>query len=235
MIHEGADLDGTPDPTLFPVELMPHSKASKYLACLGAALLLASCKESGPPQCINPADPTCVTVTNVTVAVLSAPVDTVIQVGRTSVLTASATAGGSPVTTLPVAWSSTVTATATVDPNSGVVTAVAPGSTMIRATVDGIAGQQRMIVANADLPLISAVVGDTLADALRQALSNTPRAAVTTGLATCATHVGTGNLVALNGCFANVMGVSAGSNASDSTLLGVLDLFFNFARRQLPL
>lgn len=214
---------------------MPHFRASQRLACLGAALLLASCKPSGPPQCINPADPACVIVSSVTVTVLSAPVDTVIQVGNTSVLTASATASGSPVTTLPFAWSSTVLTTATVDPNSGVVTAVAPGATVIRATVDGVTGQQRMLVANADLPLITTVVGDTLADALRQALSNTPRAAVTTGLATCTTHVSTGNLVALNGCFTNVMSVGAGTNANDSTLLGVLDLFFDFARRQLPL
>ena len=93
---------------------MPKSPILKALVCLSAPLAVIACKEGGPAQCINPADPVCVTVIDVDVSVLSAAEDTVVQVGSTAQLEADVVDNlGADVTTLPIAWSSTTTATAT--------------------------------------------------------------------------------------------------------------------------
>jgi len=213
---------------------MPRTR-TLALACLGVPVVLTACKEGGPAQCINPADPLCVAVSTVDVSPLSAPEDTVYQVGSTAQMIADAEdAGGTDITTLPIAWTSTTPATATVTPVAGLMTAVAPGTTAIRATVDGVQGQQTMVVVNANLPLITTAVGDTLADVLRQALGTTPRGLVAAGLTTCATRLTAGNIVALRNCLTGLTDVSAGGNAADSTFLSVLDIYFLFARAQLP-
>ncbi|MEQ1856830.1 MAG: hypothetical protein ABL963_10185 [Longimicrobiales bacterium] len=214
---------------------MPRARTLAF-ACLSVPVVLTACKEGGAPQCINPADPLCVNVATVDVRVLSAPEDTVVQVGSTAQMVANAEdAAGAAITTLPVAWSSTTIGTATVAPVAGLMTAVAPGTTAIRAVVDGVQGQQAMVVVNAPLPLITTTLSDTVSVLLRQALGTTPRGQIVGGLATCATRLNAGNIVALDNCLTGLTNVSAGGVAADSTLLGILDVFFVFAQSQLPL
>jgi hypothetical protein len=213
---------------------MPRTR-TLALVCLSVPVVLTACKEGGAPQCINPADPLCVNVATVEVAPLSAPEDTIIQVGSTAQMSADAEdGGGADITTLPVAWTSTTLATATITPVAGLMTAVAPGTTTIRATVDGVQGEQSMVVVNANLPLITTALTDTLAVVLRQALGTVPRGQVGAGLTTCATRLTAGNIVALGNCLTGLTSVGAGGNAADSTFLSVLDIYFSFARAQLP-
>lgn len=200
------------------------------LVPLGMAVFLGACK--GATEVCN--DPlTCTGVTAVTVT--SPTVDTVMAVGRTAQLVAAAVSGTASVT-IPFSWTANPTSVATVTPGAGLVTGVAAGTVTITAAQsnNAVTGQLSMRVVNANLPLVATVVADTLADALRQALNNTPRGTVTTGLATCAGHVTTGNLLALDACLASLTAV-AGTDTNDNALLNVLDLFFNFARSSLQL
>jgi len=198
---------------------------------LGAAVLLAACK--GATEVCN--DPlSCNGVTAVTVT--SPTVDTVMAVGRTAQLVAAAVSGSTSVS-VPFTWASNPTAVATVSTNGGLVTGVSAGTVLVTASQNNnaVTGQLRMHVVDADLPAVAAAATDTLAGALRAALSNTPRSAVTAGLLTCAGHNTSGNLLALDTCLGGLQNVSAGGSAADSTLLSVLDVYFMFSQAQLGL
>lgn len=91
---------------------------------------------------------------NATITVI-APVSTVtvspdsisVIVGNTSTLTAAVKdAGGNTLTGRAVTWKSDKTAIATVDANSGVVTAVAPGTATVTATSEGKSGSAKVVV-----------------------------------------------------------------------------------------
>jgi hypothetical protein len=201
------------------------------LVPLGVAVFLGACK-GATEVCTDPL--TCTGVTGV--AVTSPTVDTVMATGRTAQLVAAAVSGGSSVT-VPFSWTASPTSVATVAPGTGLVTGVSAGTVMITAAQNNnaVTGQLRMHVVDADLPLVSEVVTDTLSVRLRQALTNTPRASITTTLAACGGHVTTGNLLQLDACLNTLMGVSGGSNGNDNALLNTLDIFFDFARQQLQL
>lgn len=201
------------------------------LVPLGMAVFLGACK--GATEVCN--DPlTCTGVTGITVT--SPTVDTVMATGRTAQLVAAAVSGGTSVT-LPFSWTANPTTVATVAPGTGLVTGVSAGTVMITVgqSNNAVTGQLRMHVVDANLPLVTAVVADTLARALRQALTNTPRGTVTTNMTACGGHVTTGNLLALDACLNTLIGVSGGTNGNDNALLNVLDRYFDFARQQLQL
>jgi hypothetical protein len=113
---------------------------------------------------------------------------------------------------------------------------LAAGTTSIQATAGTVTGtlMPSLRVVNADLTGVTTLVTDTFAVHLRLALSPSPQAAVTSGLATCSGHVTSGHVRALNSCLTDLVGVTA-SNGNDAALLGVLDLFFEQARRLLQL
>ncbi len=217
---------------------MSRYRNLSVLGPLGALLFLASCK--GAEQVCNPTDPLCggggggTTVATVTI---TSPVDSVIALSRTTTMTAVARDASSNPVTVTFNWTSNTVATATVNATTGLVTPVAVGSTTIQAAQNNnaVTGSQALRVVNANLPAVSALVGDSLAVRLRQALSATPQAAVVSGLATCGGHVTTGHVRALDTCLTGLTGVSGGSNGTDNALLNVLDLFFEHARRQLQL
>ncbi len=74
--------------------------------------------------------------------------DTLLALGLTRQLTATArTASGSVVTGKTFTWSSSAPAIASVDPSSGLVTAVGRGNASITAAVDGKSGQASVLVA----------------------------------------------------------------------------------------
>lgn len=214
---------------------------TRNVCAITAALVvavLASCSKAS--QDCDPTDPLAPCFAGggaIDTIVVTSAIDSVMDVGGTAQMTGEArNAAGSPVT-VTLAWTSLTTATATVNPSSGLVTAVAPGTTNIRASQsqNTVVGLYPMRVVDADLPLVTTLVGDTLADAMRQALTNTPRGALATILTNCATHRTSGNLLALNTCLSNAMSVSGGMNGNDNALLNVLDRFFDLAQRQLAL
>ncbi|MGE0160131.1 MAG: Ig-like domain-containing protein [Gemmatimonadales bacterium] len=201
-----------------------------------AILLLGACKKAEPGGC-DPTDPLCGGGSAIDTIVVSSAIDSVIDVGATSQMTAQArTSSGTPVSAT-MAWTSLTPATATVDPASGLVTAVAVGTTTIRASQssNSVVGRLPLRVVDADLPRASALVTDSIAARMRQALSTAPRGAMTTILTNCGAQLTAGNLVALNTCLTNAAAVSGGTNGNDNALLNVLDLFYLHARRQLQL
>jgi hypothetical protein len=165
---------------------------------------------------------------------ITSPVDTVMAVGRTTTMTAVALdAGGTPLPTQPsFTWNSSTPATASV--NAGLVTALVAGTTTISATTNP-TGTLNLRTVNADLPAVTALLTDSLAVRLRQALSTTPRGQVNALLGTCTGHLATGHVRGLDACLGAMGAVSGGSDGNDQALLGVLDLFFDHGRRQLGL
>ncbi|MCU0617955.1 MAG: Ig-like domain-containing protein [Gemmatimonadaceae bacterium] len=89
-----------------------------------------------------------VTVTPIPVATVSVALSARERiVGQTVTATATVrSAGGTTLTGRAVTWSSSAPAIATVDPLSGAVSAVALGQVIVRATVDGIIGQDTLWV-----------------------------------------------------------------------------------------
>jgi hypothetical protein len=157
-------------------------------------------------------------------------------VGREAQLVAAAVSGSTSVT-VPFNWTANPTSVATVTTGGGLVTGVSAGTVIVTASQsnNAVTGHLRMHVVDADLPAVTAAVGDTLADVVRAALANTPRSAVNAGVVACGGHVVSGNLLALDSCLTALTNVSAGGSAADSTLLSVLDVFFVFSKAQLGL
>jgi hypothetical protein len=214
----------------------PSTTLRRKVRAITSALVvgvLAACSKAST-DCA-PTDPLCGDGGQVAASVtINSPVDTVMAVGRTTTMTATARdASGNPVSPQPsFTWTSSNTATATV--NAGLVTAIAAGTTTISATANP-TGTLGLRAVNANLPAVTTLVGDSLAVRLRQALSTTPRGAVSSLLTTCAGHITTGHVRGVDTCLLNLTNVSGGTNGNDNALLGVLDLFFDHARRQLGL
>jgi uncharacterized protein YjdB len=101
--------------------------------------LVVGCADGLGPA--DPADPS--RVARVTVA----PADLALEVGSTVALAATPLdAAGSELRGLPIGWTSTDSAVATVSP-AGVVTARAPGTAAIHATTGGVSGSMKVTVA----------------------------------------------------------------------------------------
>jgi hypothetical protein len=200
---------------------------------MAALLVLPACK--GATEVCDPSDPLCSgggggTVANITV---DSPVDTVMAVGRTVPMTATATnSTGGPVTVTFI-WNSTNTTVATVN-GSGVVSADAAGTTTIQASAQSETGSIAMRAVDADLVAVTAALTDPFTASLGAALSGTPASALNTILTTCGDHVASGHVRALDQCLTNALGVSP-ADGDDQALLGVLALFFAYAQAQLNL
>ena len=124
------------------------------MALLAAALMLAACGDEGTgPAGGTPDAPVA--------AVEVGPTTLTLGLGSSAQLTATPKAAdGAELTDRPVAWSSTRTDIATVSA-SGVVTAVAQGNAIIRATSEGKAGQSAVTVTI--IPVASVTVTPALA------------------------------------------------------------------------
>lgn len=205
------------------------------LAASAAVLVLASCK--GAEQVCNPTDPLCGGAGGITAIAVTSAIDTVIANGRTAQMTAVASNASGNVS-VTFGWTSLNPSVATVNPSSGLVTAVGTGTATIRASqsTNTVVGNLQLRVVNANLALVTAAVTDSMAVRLRNALGAVPQGAVTTGLTTCATHVVSGNLLALNTCLTSLIALGPPPiDNHDKVVLGILDVFFDFARRQLNL
>ncbi|MDH3205366.1 MAG: Ig-like domain-containing protein [Gemmatimonadota bacterium] len=200
---------------------------------MAVALVLSSCK--GAEQVCDPTDPLCGgggTPTIATITVTS-PVDTVMAVGRTVQMSAAAMSStGSPVSATFV-WNSTSTGVGTVNAN-GLVMAQGTGTTNVQAMAGGQTGSIQMRAVDADLPAVTQTLTDAYRDALAAALSGTPASTLSGLMTTCASHLTSGHVRSLNTCLVNALNLS-GTDGNDEALLGVLDLFFAHAQRQLQL
>jgi len=215
-------------------------RTSLGAACLAVVFSLASCQ--GGQEVCAPTDPLCgnggggggVQVASVTV---TSSIDSVVAVGGPqATMTAEARDASNNLVSVTFTWSSVTTSTGTVDSSTGVVTALAAGTTTIRAVPDNgsVVGAYTLRAVNADLPGVDALLSDPFLAALTGALGSTPGGSVGTLLSDCDSHVTSGNIRAIDSCLNNLLAVS-GSDGTDDALLGVMNLFFSLAQSRLRL
>jgi hypothetical protein len=209
----------------------------KRLAFLVVGVLpLAACKSA--ERVCAPTDPLCAGVGSGAIAsvTVTSEIDTVMAVGRTAQLSAVARNANSQDVNTSFTWTSNHTSAATVNATSGLVTALAADTFRIRAAPNtgSVVGELKMRAVAADLPAVQTIMGDALVTSIRNALSATPQAALSTLMGQCATHRVSGNLLALDTCLANIIALT-GAGATDNQLLAVLDMFALEARRRLRL
>lgn len=200
------------------------------LASSGA--LLASCS-SEEPGC-GPTDPGCgpagPTVSAITVAAI---IDTVMAVGRTTQLSATATdADGREVSTS-FEWSSSSTSVATVN-GGGTVSAVGVGSASIEASAESEVGQWSVRVVDADLDGVAALLADPFAEALIGSLDVASESSIEELTADCDAGLGSGDVLAIRTCLDEAVDVES-SDAGSDPILAILDLFFEGSLRKLRL
>lgn len=208
------------------------------LPLLLAAFALSSCK--GAEEVCNPTDPLCddgggnggASISSIEV---SSSVDTVMAVGRTAQMDATATdTDGATVSPDPTfTWSSTNTSVATVS-SSGLVSAAAAGTTDIEASADGVTGSLTMRAVDANLDAISTLLGDAYLTSMVAGLDATTESTINGHLSTCSTNVDSGNILAIRDCLADAL-ATTGVDGTDTALLAVLALYFEQADRHLAL
>lgn len=225
--------------------VIPHSslimssipRPPPLLPLLVAAFAIASCK--GAEKVCNPTDPLCndgggggggASIASIDV---SSAVDTVMAVGRTAQMSATATDTDGNTANPTFAWGSTNTSVATVS-GSGLVSADAAGTTDIEASADGVTGSLTIRAVDADLDAISTLLGDAYLTSMVAGLDATTESTVSGHLSTCSTHVDSGNILAIRDCLADALGTT-GANGTDTALLAVLALYFEQADRHLGL
>ena len=221
---------------------MRFSRSPAALAPLVLLLLLASCK--GAEEVCNPTDPLCggggggggggVQVASV---IVTSSIDSVVAVGGPmATMSAEGRDASNDPVNVTLSWESLTPATATVSSTTGVVTAVAAGTTTIRASQNNnaVTGNYPLRAVDADLPAVGALLSEPFLQALRGELSSTPAGTVGSLIADCESKVTSGNVLAIDSCLNDLIAVS-GANGNDDALLGVLDLFFALAQLQLQL
>lgn len=210
-------------------------RSSRVLALVltSSAAIVASCS-SEAPGCA-PTDPGCGTTTDPTVSAIAvtATIDTVMAVGRTTQLSASATdADGNAVSTS-FTWSSSSAPVATMD-GDGTVSAVGPGSVSIEASAEGEAGQWSVRVVDADLDGVTALLSDPFANALIESLDLDTESPIVELEADCDEALGIGDVLAIRTCLEGAVDVESAEAGSDPAL-AILDLFFQESLRKLRL
>lgn len=164
---------------------------------------------------------------------VTATIDTVMAVGRTTQLSASATdAAGNAISTS-FTWSSSSAPVATVD-GDGTVSAVGPGAASIQASADGETGQWSVRVVDADLDGVTALLSDPFADALIESLDVDTQSAMVELAADCDEALGSGDVLAIRTCLDGAVAVEA-AEAGSAPSLAILDLFFEESLRKLRL
>ena len=209
------------------------------LLLVAVALLMASC--TGAREVCSPSDPLCGgggsgggnTPTVSVIAVTSPIVATVMAMGRTAQLSASASdASGNPIT-VTFSWTSANMSTATVS-SSGLVAAIGVGTTSVQASANGVTGSLTMRVVDADLDGVASTLGDSFVAAIRGGLTSATASTLSGFLSSCSTHINTGNVLAIDACLQGAQDTN-GADGTDDALLAVLALFLEHAQRNLQL
>ena len=202
------------------------------LVLASSTAVVASC--SSETSGCAPTDPGCgqngATVSDIAVA---ATIDTVMAVGRTTQLSATATdQDDNPISTS-FTWSSSSTSVATVD-GDGTVSAVGPGSASIEARAEGETGTWAVTVVEADLAGVTTLLADPFVEALIQSLDLDTGSSVSDLLTQCDTDLESGDVLAIRTCLTEAADVESSNTANDPAL-AVLDLVFQESIRKLRL
>ena len=178
----------------------------------------------------NPVEPAVVAAVQVT-----SPVDSILALGRTAQLTATARdQAGNPML-VSLTWQSSNTGVVTVTA-AGLVAAAGTGTATVTASVGSVSGIIRLRVAPADLPTASGLAADAFAGVLVAGLTSAKRTALEAAFAPCATGASSGNIVAIQTCVDNVRAqASTAADPTDRALLAVLVLYADQIERLLGL
>lgn len=193
------------------------------LACVVlCGMVLASCGDS-------PSGPSAEQVS------VSSPQGTLLAVGRSVQLTATATdRAGRPITT-GFTWSSSNPSVATVS-GAGSVRGIAAGSATISAELGGATGRITLQVVDADLAGIQAAFGDAFLTSLLPHLTPAKGSAVQGALGACSTALAEGNLEQIQQCLTTARNETEGaSDPTDRVILAVVRIYVDHAQRLLNL
>ena len=206
-------------------------------AVLTVSVLLAACGGGecvSGPLCGDPA-PNPTPTTTVASIQLSSPIDTVMAVGRTVTMAATARdASGSVMTGVTYTWSATPASVLSVS-SSGLVTALAEGTGTVQAMADGVTAGFVLRAVPADLAGISATLTDGLVTALVAGLDPATATAVNNALSNCASHLTSGNVLGVEQCLLSALSGSGTGSGNDTARLAVVRLFVAHAQTQLQL
>jgi hypothetical protein len=170
---------------------------------------------------------------------VTSPVDTILDLGRSTTLQATATDDqGQPVTGLQFTFSTsnpTVVSVVSVGA-SGVATAEGLGTATITASADGASGTIRLRVVDVDLGTVVTLAGDPFADALVGTLSAATSPTVRPAWDACETGGEDGNVAAILGAVADIRDETASAtDPTDRASLAVLGLYLDGIERALGL
>lgn len=204
------------------------SRSAVLLVGLGLAVLASqSCSgdSTGPD---GPGTPSSITVTS--------SVDTILALGRATILQATARdAGGRPITGLQFTWSSSNPSVVSVG-SSGVATAEGVGAATVTARTGGASGSLRLHVVDADLGTVGALTGDPFAEALLAGLSAAVGADVGSAWDACSAGASDRNVVTILEGVADFRDEAASAtDPTDRASLAVLGLFVDRIERALGL
>lgn len=182
-----------------------------------AAMAVANCGDddsTGPPEI------------SVVAVELTSPIDTIMAAGRSVQLDAVAKdSRGETVAGTSLTWSSSDEDVATVN-GSGLVQAVAPGTTTISASTADATGTLRMRVVAADLAAIAALLADPYLAALVDGLGEAPRERVRAAIANCENASDPGHVIAMSDCLTRIAAEAAAvTGATDRVLAAALGFF----------
>lgn len=203
-----------------------------YVSIAAAALAAVAVSGCGGDEPTGPSPPTQVEV--------SSPIGSLMALGRTVQLTATARDNqGNVVTGIQVSWGSSNEAVATVS-TTGLVESVAEGNVTITASTAGVtgtlSGTLQLRVVAADLGGIGATLSDPFTQALVSLMTATTQASMQAALAGCSNGVSSGSLEAIQDCLGSAQSqVGAATDPDDKALLAVVDLFLDYAERLLGL
>lgn len=195
-----------------------------------AALSATGCGDGATELQDEPTGPQVATVE------VTSPVDTLLVLGHTVQMSASAQdATGATISGVQFSWTSSNPQVAAVS-STGVVTAASTGSATITATagtVDGILGVR---VVATDLPAISALLDDPFAHGLVDNLTSGTRLPVQDALDRCASGTEAGNVVTIIECVEAVRGeTGSAAEATNRALLTILVFYMEAIERLLNL
>lgn len=187
--------------------------------------LLTGCAES----------PTAPEVEGVKSVTVSSPIGTILAVGRTAALSATAADAAGASVAASFTWTSADESVARVS-SSGVVTGIGRGGTTITAVADGVSGRLDVRVADADLDAIGRLLDDPLGQALLSSIGGADESALRAAWSGCVAGESTGNLSAVADCVAETRAeLAGGGDPAKRPLLSLLGLFVDWIERNLNL
>lgn len=162
---------------------------------------------------------------------VTSPIDTVLAVGGTAQLSATARdADGGVLAGQTFTWQTSSPSVIQVG-TRGLATAQSTGTATITATASGVSGTLRLRVVAADLPQVGTLAGDAFAQALVGASPSNAQAT----WSSCVASAEEGNVLAVQACVDDIRALAGSATGNERALLAVLTLFAEEIERQLGL